>query len=372
MIKKPTYFAFSITERCQSHCITCNGWKTPREKINEELSAQDWKFILKELKEWVGNFDFIFSGGEPFIRDDIFEIADFAAEIGLIPKVITNGLGLKNKCEKLIKSGFRDITISLNSILNPDIHNKSRGRKDAHKITTDVIRKLVELNRKENAGKTLLLSTIIMPSNLEELVPLAQFTHENNMGINFQMMDSGDAFFNAYSIAYETHKMYEEMKEQTIQAIEKLKELKAQGYLIYNPESQLDGFKDLILNSPPPKVHVPRREYEPNRNVSRFNFFPDKISDKINQEFLKQKNNGNYMPEQTYLAQNGCQIGYRNFAVDPYGNVRICFNFPPVGSLKTDLPKNIWNSPEADEMRKKIMVCDKSCKLLNCNYSEEE
>ena len=40
--------------------------------------------------------------------------------------------------------------------------------------------------------------------------------------------------------------------------------------------------------------------------------------------------------------------------------------------MKTDLPKNIWNSKAADEMRKKIMLCDKSCKLLNCNYSEEE
>ena len=219
MIKNPTYFSFSITDRCQSHCITCNGWRTPREKINEELSANDWKFILKEMQEWLGNFDFIFSGGEPFIRDDIFEIADYAAKIGLIPKVITNGLGLKNKCEKLINSGFRDITISLNSIDNPEIHNQSRGRKDAHKITTDVIKKLVELNKKENANKTLLLSTIIMPSNLDELVPLAQFVHDNDMGINFQMMDSGDSFFMAYNIAAESNKMYEEMKEQTIKAL---------------------------------------------------------------------------------------------------------------------------------------------------------
>ena len=125
MYKNPTYFAFNITERCQSHCITCNGWQTPYEKIQNELSADDWKFILFKLKEWLGSFDFIFSGGEPFIREDIFEIADYAKKIGLTPKVITNGLGLQNKCEQLIKSGFSDITISLNAVKNPEIHNVS-------------------------------------------------------------------------------------------------------------------------------------------------------------------------------------------------------------------------------------------------------
>ena len=27
--KKPVSFSYNNTERCQSRCITCNGWKTP-------------------------------------------------------------------------------------------------------------------------------------------------------------------------------------------------------------------------------------------------------------------------------------------------------------------------------------------------------
>lgn len=369
MYKNPTYFAFNITERCQSHCITCNGWQTPYEKIRNELSADDWKFILFKLKEWLGSFDFIFSGGEPFIREDIFEIADYAKEIGLTPKVITNGLGLQNKCERLIKSGFSDITISLNAVRNPSVHNRSRGRKDAFKITSDVIRNLTYLNRKYKCGKTILLSSVIMPSNLSELVPLAEFAKNNQIGINFQLMDDGNSFFLAYNIAAECNKTFEELKEETVRAIDELKILKQKGYLIYNTENQLDGFKDLIIKSEPSKNSS---EIIPNIfGRENFNYSEAVRDNKINQEYLNSKNTNTCSFNETGNSADGCQIGYRNFILDPYGNVRICFNFESIGSLTEDLPQNLWYGEKAFEIRNKISRCNKSCKLLNCNYCED-
>lgn len=368
MVKNPTYFAFDITERCQSHCITCNGWRTPYERIQNELSTDDWKFILLKLQEWLGTFDFIFSGGEPFLRKDLIEIADYARGIGLIPKVITNGLGLKNKCEELIKSGFSDITISLNSAKDPSIHNKSRGRKDAFKITTDVIQKLAYLNRKYKSDRIILLSSIIMPSNLTELVPLAEFAHQNKIEINFQLMDGGESFFLAYNLASEYNKMFNEMKDETIKAIDELKILKSKGYRICNTDKQLDGFKELIINSSPNENSS--EKYQSNDFDREGYDYSEAVNEnKIDKEYINSKKNIDYVSEQK--SGTGCQIGYRNFIIDPYGNVRICFNFESIGSLKEDLPQNIWNSQKADEIRDKIINCNKSCKLLNCNYSEE-
>ena len=249
MEKKPRYFAFALTDRCQSHCSTCNGWQTPSENKFDELSTNDWKFVLSSLHDWLGNFDFIFTGGEPFLREDIFELGDYAASLGLQPKVITNGLALKNNCEKLINTGFTDITISLNAVQNPLIHNLSRGRQNAFKITSDVIQNLAYLNRKKNAGKTILIAAVIMPSNLTEMVPLAEFAHTNGIGINYQLLDGGDSFFTAHNIQTESMRMFDDMKQQTIEAIDKLIELKEQGYLIYNSNKQLLAFKDLIINS---------------------------------------------------------------------------------------------------------------------------
>lgn len=376
MERKPHYFAFAITDRCQSHCSTCNGWQTPHEYKYEELSTNDWKFVLKSLQQWLGTFDFIFTGGEPFLREDLIELANYAAELGLEPKVITNGLALKNKCEEVINSGFTDITISLNSVKNPQIHNISRGRKDAFKITSDVIQNLSYLNRKYNKGKTILIAAVIMPSNLTEMVPLAEFAHENGIGINYQLLDGGDSFFTAHNIQEESLKMFDEMKQQTVDAINKLIELKAQGYLIYNSNKQLLAFKDLIVNSQKPQngdtsfKTMIVEDYVQNScdNKTRV------IEDKINSEFIKKIINKPYAelhPEMAAVETGAsCQIGHYNFLIDPYGSVRVCFSFDPIGSLITTLPQNIWNGMAAERIRKQIVKCDKSCKLLNCNYHD--
>lgn len=376
VVKKPRYFAFGLTDRCQSHCRTCSGWQTPKECKQNELSTNDWKFVFNSLHNWLGNFDFIFSGGEPFLREDIFELADYAAQIGLIPKVITNGLALKNKCEKLINSGFSDITISLNGVKNPEIHNFSRGLNNAFKITSDVIQNLAYLNRKINANKTILLSTVIMPSNLTELVPLAEFAHTNQIGINYQLLDGGDSFFTAYDIRSEYNKMYSEMRNEIMAAIDKLVNLKEKGYLIYNTENQLNAFKESILNSPD---ETSRNEsYEARTEMRTFSEYTDfnDISDKINPSEIDcniQTPFTELYPEKAAkCSEASCRTGDYNFLIDPYGNVRICFSFEPIGNLRTMLPENIWNSEEAEKMRKKIAVCNKSCKLLNCNYHEDE
>lgn len=377
MEKLPRYFAFAITDRCQSHCITCNGWQSPKENKYDELSTNDWKFVLSSLHDWIGNFDFIFTGGEPFLREDIFEIADYAASLGLIPKVITNGLALKNKCERLIDSGFQDVTISLNAVQNPQIHNTSRGLPNAFKITSDVIQNLAYLNRKKNAGKTILIAAVIMPSNLTEMVPLAKFAHQNGIGINYQLLDGGDSFFTAYDIQSESMRMFDDMKHQTVKAIDELIELKANGYLIYNSNKQLLAFKDLIVNSDTDSIG--KKDY---KTMVVEDFAPDfyeglknrVIEDKIDKDIIRNIINTPFTelhPEKAAIETDAsCQIGHYNFLIDPYGSVRVCFSFEPIGSLITTLPQNIWNSAGAERIRRQIVKCDKSCKLLNCNYHE--
>lgn len=378
METKPRYFAFALTDRCQSHCSTCNGWQTPAENKFDELSTNDWKFVLSSLHEWLGEFDFIFTGGEPFLREDIYELADYAAALGLKPKVITNGLALQNKCEKVINTGFTDITVSLNAVKNPLIHNLSRGRQNAFKITSDVIQNLAYLNRVKKAGKTILIAAVIMPSNLTEMVPLAEFAHTNGIGINYQLLDGGDSFFTAYDIQNESLRMFDDMKQQTIEAIDKLIELKQEGYLIYNSNKQLLAFKDLIINSETEKAN--RQKSFKTMVVEDFDplFFQDiknrKIEDKINPDLIKRVVNTPYTelhPEKEAVeSESSCQIGHYNFLIDPYGSVRVCFTFDPIGSLITTIPQNIWNGAAAEKIRNKIVHCDKSCKLLNCNYHE--
>lgn len=369
---RPKYFAFNITNRCQSHCATCNGWQTPKSFKDLELSTNDWKFILCELQEWVGNFDFIFSGGEPFLREDIFEIADYGKKIGLIPKVITNGLALKNKCEKLINSGFQDITISLNSANNPNIHNESRGLSNGFEITTDVIKKLSIYNYHSNNSKTILISSIIMPTNISELVPLAQFAQTYNVGINYQLMDMGTSFFSANICNNMSSDEFNRIKELTVIEIDKLIKMKSDGFVIYNTENQLEAFKLQIINSDINSKNNACSSKQHNfiKFKQPYTFFNQKIKDKIDIEAIK--NSQIIMSEENEIKiySDKCQIGNHNFLIDPYGDVRVCFTFQPIGSLLRNKPKDIWNSKQAYIIRNQTTLCNKSCKLLNCNYHE--
>ena len=57
-----------------------------------------------------------------------------------------------------------------------------------------------------------------------------------------------------------------------------------------------------------------------------------------------------------------CQVGYTNFVVHHGGDVYLCFNgFPPIGNLNSKSAKEIWQSKEAYELRKKIKSCQKPC-----------
>ena len=233
--KKPISFSFNNTERCQSRCITCNGWKTPAEVMQQELTLDEWKQILTNLHNWMGNYQFIISGGEPFIRDDVFEMAEFATSLGDTVNIVTNGLALPDKLEKVLYSAFNNITFSLNSVADPKIHNISRGRDDAFQRTMDALQNLNYMNkhRTGHKWKNIYLSTVVMPTNLSEIRPIAEFCQTEGIGVSYQLMDNGDAFSTAVdsdSQIYGTDvksaalKAIDEKynpKEETIQSIRK-------------------------------------------------------------------------------------------------------------------------------------------------------
>ncbi len=224
--KKPISFSFNNTERCQSRCITCNGWKTPASVMEKELTLEEWKKILFNIHNWMGNYQFIVSGGEPFIRDDVFDMAQYASDLGDTVNIVTNGLALPEKIEKVLNSAFTNITFSLNSVQNPSIHNVSRGRDDAFQRTVDSIQNLNYMNKYygNHKWKNIFLSTVVMPSNLSEIKPIAEFCKTEGIGVSYQLMDNGDAFSTAVDSNSQIYG--KDIKIAALEAIDKMIELK--------------------------------------------------------------------------------------------------------------------------------------------------
>ena len=71
---------FSVTNRCNSRCKTCNIWQVyPNhwQVAEDELTLDE---IGKIFSSMPPVYFFNLSGGEPFLRDDLPEIVDLAVE----------------------------------------------------------------------------------------------------------------------------------------------------------------------------------------------------------------------------------------------------------------------------------------------------
>lgn len=99
----PMNYTVSLLYTCNSRCSTCNIWK----KSAKNLTVDEYKRIFKKIGHtpyWI-----TFSGGEPFLRQDIVEVAEAIYKTSK-PRIInipTNGLLVKtivDKTEQIVKA----------------------------------------------------------------------------------------------------------------------------------------------------------------------------------------------------------------------------------------------------------------------------
>lgn len=121
-VKRPTYAYITITSVCNSRCKYCDMWKN---KVGDETNADEWKKIIDELAN-LGVVTLTFSGGEPFIREDLFELASYAKSQGLITMVVTNLSLFKERHIEKIAESFDFFGISIDSTRS-EIYKEVRG-----------------------------------------------------------------------------------------------------------------------------------------------------------------------------------------------------------------------------------------------------
>jgi len=111
----------SITSRCNLRCKMC---EIPN-RHTEELTTAEWKEIIKDSSR-AGAKVFVFSGGEPLLREDIFDLLSFAKDNGMVTRLCTNGVLIDNQSGyRLAQTGIDVINISLDG--NDQIHDYLRG-----------------------------------------------------------------------------------------------------------------------------------------------------------------------------------------------------------------------------------------------------
>jgi MoaA/NifB/PqqE/SkfB family radical SAM enzyme len=323
---KPLDVICEVTYVCNLECPTCFRWTSKPDE--HELTAEQWKSVLAKLKAWLGPFNLTFTGGEPFLRPDLLEIFRFAADNGIVTGVVSNGSLIDQAlARRIVASGLDGLTLSLNS-LDPEVHNKTRGTKTAFGEVMTALE-----NLRERDGMRLVLSTTIVKDNIAGLPDVIEFARARGLyGVNFQPIMPATTLpvFNKegqtikFSVGAPFRDLLQRKEDGLIDDVfGRLVAMKERGYPILNSSRHL-------------------------QQIARY------LKDPTSPEILA----------------DVCQVGIRNLNIDPFGNVRLCSIMESVGNIAHDSPAQIWQSANAATERENIRTCDKTCRLMFCNYKE--
>lgn len=162
---KPHWIYISLSHKCTYSCQMCGVVKILK---GHELSADLVRKTFDEISCWGWDCNIVLTGGEPFLRKDIFELIEHSTKIGLKTEIVSNGALIDQElARKVISSGLANIAISLDGA-SEVTHDNIRS-KGSFKKAIDAVRLLVAEKRKNGYGPQLSIWTTIMRENVTEL-----------------------------------------------------------------------------------------------------------------------------------------------------------------------------------------------------------
>ncbi len=163
---------WNCTRQCNLRCIHCYASAGSR-RSPEEMDTAAGKSFISDLADFKVPV-ILFSGGEPVLREDLFELADFATEQGLRIALSTNGTLITEEiARKISQAGFAEAGISLDGIgANND---RFRGQDGAYQTALAGIRNCVSL------GVRVSLRLTITRFNYQEIPAIFQLIEDEGV-----------------------------------------------------------------------------------------------------------------------------------------------------------------------------------------------
>jgi 12,18-didecarboxysiroheme deacetylase len=182
---------WNMTRSCNLKCIHCYS-SSQNIRYSNELTTDEGKRLISDLASF-GSPVLLFSGGEPIVREDLPELAEFAVNKGMRVVISTNGTLLTRKvAHNFRKIGVSYVGVSIDGMQKT--HDSFRGVKGAFDMTMNGIRicrdegikvgMRVTMNRKNLADIPALFELIE-----KENIPRACFYHLVYSGRGSRLVD---------------------------------------------------------------------------------------------------------------------------------------------------------------------------------------
>ncbi|HSW58785.1 MAG TPA: radical SAM protein [Dehalococcoidales bacterium] len=166
----PYHVVWEITNRCNLDCIHCYASSVPSPQ--SELTTLEGKQLLEKMTEIPALRMIVITGGEPLIRNDIFELVEYAGKLGFKIVFSTNGTLLTHKVAgDLVKMGVVNFSISLDGS-TAEKHETIRPHSGCFNQTLEGIKAAAA------SGVCLQINFTAMKQNLAELPQVIDLAEE--------------------------------------------------------------------------------------------------------------------------------------------------------------------------------------------------
>ncbi|MFB5196205.1 TIGR04053 family radical SAM/SPASM domain-containing protein [Neobacillus sp. KR4-4] len=169
--KDPFIVIWELTRACQLKCLHCRADAQYR-RDPRELSLEEGKNLIDQIYK-MNNPMLVFTGGDPLMREDVFEIAKYAVEKGvrvsMTPSATPNVT--KEAIEKAKEVGLARWAFSIDGP-KAEIHDHFRGTAGSFDLTMEKIKYLHEV------GLPIQINTVISRYNIDYLDEMAKMVEE--------------------------------------------------------------------------------------------------------------------------------------------------------------------------------------------------
>lgn len=308
----PFLVVWNYTKLCNLRCEHCYESAGPK-AMKDELTTEEAKRVIDEFED-AGVVAIAFSGGEPLMRKDIFEVVGHAKEKGFFTSVATNGTMITREVARKMKDVFDYAEISLDGF--EEVHDKFRGVPEAWRRTCKGIKNSIA------EGIDTCVALTATRYNFREIPKLVDFA-ENELGANRVIL------FNYVPVG-----RGKDIIDQDLSPQERHELLK------YLYTRMMDSNCKLICYSTAPQYSMVSWEFA-------YGIYSASgiVSTHFTSEAAMQALQGRTKSLADFLG--GCGAGRLYCGLEPNGDITPCVFMPiKLGNIRKDHLRDVWHSSE--------------------------
>ncbi len=306
----PIHGSLMVTYRCNYDCVMCDFPQKCVDKVRagkQELDTDRFRQIIGEFAR-LGTPGLGFTGGEPMLRSDIYDLLACTRQHRMITHLNTNGYFIDDvAAARIINIGVDSVNISLDGS-RAETHDRIRNYSGAFERAAAAVERLHRLRRQQGVSLRIKNVAVIDGANIDEVPELISLSRE--LGADCIEFIPRQPLVAADLLVDRNATVDEMLLGKVDIMVAHIKNAANEGFGIENSPAHLRLLRSSFAGLPSPVL---------------------------------------------------CRAGYNSLLVDCYGDVFPCFPYigweKPAGNIRNGSLVDLWNSQEYQLHRDSVSSC---------------